>query len=187
MHQQSGSEEVLCDTADDAALYDRHGQAIFAYARLHTVSREDAEDLTLEVFTAALEQNNLVEMSAGEQLAWLRRVAHNRLIDGYRRTARRPVVVLDEIVEMLLEDDTADPEQVMLQRETYAQLHRAVQRLPQLQQQLLRMRYGDGLRFAQIAILLNKREGALRKLLSRTLATLRALYGRPDQEGGDAC
>jgi RNA polymerase sigma-70 factor, ECF subfamily len=183
MQQQTG----IDDTADDAALYSRFGQAIFAYVRLHTPSREDAEDLTLEVFTTALEHDNLAGLASGEQLAWLRRVAYNRLIDRYRRATRSPVVVLDEVVEMMLRDDTANPEQMVLQRETYAQLHRAVYTLPQLQQQLLRLRYGDGLPFAEIAVLLNKREDALRKLLSRTLATLRTVYLRSAQEGGSIC
>ncbi len=183
MQQQTG----IDDTSDDAILYSRYGQAIFAYVRLHTPSREDAEDMTLEVFTTALEHDNLAGLADGERLAWLRRVAHNRLIDRYRRATRSPVVVLDEMLEMILEDDRANPEQVTLQRETYAQLHRAVQTLPQLQQRLLRLRYGDGLPFAEIAVLLNKREDALRKVLSRTLATLRTLYRRSAQEGGSIC
>ncbi len=183
MQQQTGTG----DTADDAALYDLYGQAIFAYMRLHAPSREDAEDLTLEVFTTALEHDNLAGLGDSERLAWLRRVAHNKLIDGYRRASRSPVIVLDEMIEMMLEDDTANPEQMLLQRETYAQLHQAVQTLPQLQQRLLRLRYGDGLHFAEIAVLLNKREDALRKMLSRALATLRALYRQTAQGGGTTC
>ena len=177
MQQQAG----IDDTADDAILFSRYGQAIFAYVRLHTPSREDAEDLTLEVFTTALEYDNLAGLSEGEQLAWLRRVAHNRLIDRYRRATRSPVVVLGEVIEMILADDTANPEQMALQRETYAHLHEAIQALPHLQQRLLRLRYGDGLPFAEIAILMNKREVTLRKLLSRTLATLRTLYRQSAQ------
>ncbi len=185
--QPLGTGAMLSDTTDDASLYDRYGQAILAYVRLHTASREDAEDLTVDVFTTALEQDNLAGLSAGEQLAWLRRVAHNRLIDGYRRATRHPVVVLDTVVEQLFANEMANPEQAALQREKYTQLHQAVQQLPPLQQQLLRMRYGDGLRFADIAVLLNKREDALRKLLSRTLATLRTRYSHPVHEGGRAC
>ena len=177
MQQETGTDDIT----GDAILFKRYGQAIFAYVRLYTPSREDAEDLTLEVFTTALEHDNLAALQGGEQLAWLRRVARNRLIDRYRRAMRAPVVVLDEVVEMMLEDDTANPEQVMLQRETYAQLHRMIQTLPPLQQ---RLRYGDGLPFAEIALLLNKREDALRKMLSRALATLRTVYRQPAQEGG---
>jgi hypothetical protein len=42
--------------SDDAALFDRSGPVLFAYILKHVRSREDAEDLTLEVFTAALEK-----------------------------------------------------------------------------------------------------------------------------------
>ncbi len=183
MQQQTGIDDI----ADDALLFSRYGKDIFAYMRLYTPSREDAEDLTLEVFTTALEHDNLAVLKDDEQLAWLRRVARNRLIDRYRRATRSPVIVLDEVVEMMLEDNTANPEQVILQRETYMQLHRVVQTLPQLQQRLLRLRYGDGLPFAEIAVLLNKREDALRKMLSRALATLRTVYRQSAQEGGSRC
>ena len=183
MQQQTGIDDI----ADDAILFSHYGQAVFAYVRLYAPSREDAEDLTLEVFTTALEHDNLAGLKDGEQLAWLRRVAHNRLIDRYRRATRSPFVVLDEVIEMMLEDDTANPEQVMLQRETYTQLHRVVQTLPQLQQRLLRLRYGDGLPFAEIAVLLNKREDTLRKMLSRALATLRTMYHQSAREGGSIC
>ena len=187
MQQPLKTAEALDDTEDDAALYDRYGGAIFAYVRLQISSREDAEDLTLEVFTLALEHDNLAGLADGEKMAWLRRVAHNKIIDGYRRATRRPVVELEKVREMLFEDETDSPEQMALQREAYAQLHHAIQRLPQQQQQLLRLRYGDGLRFAEIAVLLNKREEALRKLLSRTLATLRTLYSQPAEERRSTC
>jgi RNA polymerase sigma-70 factor (ECF subfamily) len=179
--------EALDDPEDDAALYDRYGGAIFAYVRLQITSREDAEDLTLEVFTLALEHDNLTSLEEGEKLAWLRRVAHNKIIDSYRRATRRPVVELEKVREMLFEDEAGSPEQMALQREVYTQLHRTIQRLPQQQQQLLRLRYGDGLRFAEIAALLNKREEALRKLLSRTLATLRTLYTQAAAERRSTC
>ncbi len=64
-------------TSAAAALYARYARAIFAYLRLHTPSREDAEDLTLEVFLATLEYNPLSGLSDDEQLAWLPRVARN--------------------------------------------------------------------------------------------------------------
>ncbi|GCE11160.1 RNA polymerase sigma factor [Tengunoibacter tsumagoiensis] len=180
MQPQSFGTEAPIESFEDAALYDQYGAVIFAYIRLHTPSREDAEDLTLDVFTSALEQDNLAAFRPEERLAWLRRVAHNRLIDAYRRATRRPTIVLDEIIEKMLVDDKESPEQSAVRRESYIQLHQKVQQLSELQQQLLRLRYGDGLRFAEIAILLNKREEALRKLLSRTLITLRQLYQQSD-------
>ncbi len=159
-----------------AELYHRYAHVIFAYVRLHMPSREDAEDLTLEVFLGALEHDNLSALADDKRLAWLRRVAHNKIIDSHRRSARRPVVALDQVAETLYADEEHAPEKVVLRNEEYAQLRATLQRLTVLQRQLLRLRYGDGLRFAEIAVLLNKREGALRKLLSRTLTFLRTAH-----------
>jgi RNA polymerase sigma factor (sigma-70 family) len=172
---QQQAEQGLYDDAD-AALYDCYAHVIFAFLRLHTPSREDAEDLTLEVFLAALECDNLSGLAENEKLAWLRRVAHNKLIDSYRRSTRRPVVALDQVAETLYDDEELAPEKVVQRNEEYTRLRATLQRLPILQQQLLRLRYGDGLRFAEIAVILNKREGAVRKLLSRTLTSLRSAY-----------
>jgi RNA polymerase sigma-70 factor (ECF subfamily) len=176
--------DVIPIATHDATLYDQYGKVIFAYVRLHTPTREDAEDLTLDVFMAALERDNLSAFPEAERLAWLRHVARNRLIDTYRRTARHPIIVLDEVIESMLEENEHDtPEHLILQRELYEQLHHAIAKLPVLQQQILRLRYGDGLRFAEIAILLNKREDGVRKLLSRTIATLRTIFARIEQQG----
>jgi len=53
-------------------------------------------------------------------------------------------------------------------QEDAGRLHALVHTLPSLQQQVLQLRYGDGLRCAEIAVLLNKREDTVRKMLSRS-------------------
>lgn len=155
-------------------LYERYGPAIFAYLRLHAPSLQDAEDLLLEVFLAALEHDNLSSLSPGEQLAWLKRVAHNKLVNVYRQASRHPCVGLDAIGDAMLEEN--GPEQHALRQEERAQLRIALQKLPALQQHILQLRYGDGLRCAEIARLLDKSEGAVRKLLSRSIEALRQVY-----------
>ncbi len=108
VHKQ---EEHLLHQNSDAALYDRFASAIFAYVRLHTLSREDAEDLTVEVFMAALERNNLAGMPEKEQLTWLRRVAHNKFVDQYRRTARQAApITLEMVEETMYGDERLSPE-----------------------------------------------------------------------------
>src|SRR6266851_6830259 len=103
--------------SSDSTLYDRHAAVILAYARLHTASWEDAEDLTLEVFLAALEHDNLSWLADAQQLIWLRRVAHNKLVDHYRHAPRLPVVPLEQAVEMVYHDEALTPEQLALRRE----------------------------------------------------------------------
>lgn len=182
MQPQNTGASCAGDNDANALLYDRYGQVIFAYMRLHTPSREDAEDLTLEVFLAALERNNLADLIEEERLVWLRRVARNKVIDAYRRANRHPAVELDRLVETISADEQRGPEQSVLRQEEYAQLRAAIDRLPTLQQQILQLRFGNNLRLAEIAALLNKREAAVRKQLSRTLAFLRSQYDYPQQE-----
>ena len=103
-------------------LYELYGRAIFGYLRLHARSLEDAEDLLLEVFLAALEHDNLSALPPRGQLAWLRRVAHNKLLNLYRQVSRHPHIALNAVVETVLETD--GPEQQALRQEERAVLGR---------------------------------------------------------------
>lgn len=171
------------DSQSQTALYEHYGHIIFGYLRLHVRSLEDAEDLLLEVFLAALERDNLAGLAPGEQLAWLKRVAHNKLLNVYRRARRSPQVALDSIVGTIFEEE--GPEQLTLQQEERRQLLDAIRKLPALQQQILQLCYGDGLHCPEIAVLLNKREAAVRKLLSRSIISLRKVYHQ--SEGESTC
>jgi len=64
----------------------------------------------------------------------------------------------------------------VLRGEELERLYQAVRNLSLFQQQLLQLRFGEGLHFAEIAVLLNKREATVRKLCSRTIALLRTIY-----------
>lgn len=166
---------------DDAALFDRYGSLIFAYILKYVNAREDAEDLTLEVFTAALERQLVSQLRPEEQLAWLKRVTHNKLIDTYRKAQHRQHAALDLFADLL--PDAEEPEQIVLQREVNAQLHQHIQQLPQFQQQLLYLRYAHNLSAAEIGVLLNKNEATIRQQLSRTRKLLRASYHRQEERG----
>lgn len=178
MQQQ---EEHQLPHSSDSTLYDRHGPIILAYARSHTASRQDAEDLTLEVFLTALQHDNLTWLSSKQQLAWLWRVAHNKLVDSYRRPDHPPTVPLEHIVENACRDEALTPEQRVIRREELETLFQAIGKLSLEQQQVLHLRFGEGLRFAEIAVLLNKREATVRKICSRSLALLRSTYDQQEK------
>ena len=164
-----------------SALYDRYASSIFAYARLYTPSWEDAEDVTLEAFTAALEQQKISALTERQQLVWLRRVAHNKLVDRYRRAAHLPVIPLEQVIDTVRTEEALTPEQMALRGEELERLYKAVGSLSLFQQQVLQLRFGEGLRFAEIAVLLNKREATVRKLCSRSIAHLRTIYEQQEK------
>ena len=157
-----------------AYCYQQYAPKIFDYIRKHVPSFEDAEDILVETFVAAFESEQFSLLAEQEQQAWLWRVAHNKVVDSYRRNRRH--VPLSIVEDALFEHDTNSPEQVSIQQEDDLYLRRLIQQLPPIQQQVLYLRFNDGLRCSQIASQLGKREGSIRSILSRTLNRLREMY-----------
>lgn len=164
-------------------LYQHHASALLAFLRQYTVTLEDAEDLLLEVFRSALEQQALGDLEEKQQVAWLWRVARNMAIDRWRRTRRHPMLELEQVAAELYEDETHSPEQRVLLREEdelrqdgYRRLQNLVQSLPPLQQEVLRLRFALGLQSPQIAAVLGKKPSTVRVLLLRTLRYLQTMY-----------
>ena len=164
------------DPAALAALYRQHAPVLLVYLRRRAASWEDAEDILLEVFLAALEQPQVFVIPEDQQLFWLRRVAQHKLVDYHRRAGRRPAVSLDQVSDALIEDEALEPEQVALRHEEQWEVQQAFQRLPAAYQEVLHLRFGYDLRCAEIGTMLGKQEGAVRALLWRALKLLRACY-----------
>lgn len=162
--------------SDDAknALYLRFASTIFAYLSQRVANLQDAEDLLLEVFIAAFKYEVLVDLPVERQLAWLRQVARNKVVDRYRHTTLLAFIPLEQAAEM--EGHQGTPEQSAERHEHYMHLYQALQQLPPDQQELIHLRYGNGLRFAEIAAILARPEGTLRKTLVRALRQLRKRY-----------
>lgn len=168
--------------AEIALLYQTCAPALLAYVRSHLVSQEDAEDLVVDVFLAAMESQAFTRLPVRARELWLWRVARNKVIDVYRRAGRRQQVNLELVAETLFEDERYSPEQSALQQEDYNNLYASLQRLPAHQQEILRMRFAQGLPCRDIARALRTQENVVRVTLSRTLNRLRSIY-RYKREG----
>src|SRR5262249_19326883 len=119
--QQPGTEEPFA--VANLEPYDRHAPAILAYLCQHITNEHDARDLLAEVFLASLKRPGFSHLAPEHQLAWLRRVAHNKLVDRLRHMSRLTLVSLDKALEY--ECDESMPEQESLRQESYAALHQA--------------------------------------------------------------
>jgi len=70
-------------------LFEHHSANIFTYLRQHTRSREDAEDLLVDTFLAAMEDRKFARLPESSQVAWLWRVARNKTVNAFRQAAVR--------------------------------------------------------------------------------------------------
>jgi RNA polymerase sigma factor (sigma-70 family) len=169
-------------------LYERHAVSIAAYIRARAPTREDAEDLLLEVFLATHEHVFLLECDEAQQLSWLRRIAHNKCVDFYRRAQRHPQVSLEENLALGNIQDPFDeavsslPEQAILRNEEHARLYTHLATLPREHYEVLHLRFSCGMRCVDIARKLQTPEGTVRSWLSRSLNALRTLYERQEAD-----
>jgi RNA polymerase sigma-70 factor, ECF subfamily len=169
----------LKQSSDDelyAQLYQHYAPALFAYAYQQISSREDAEDIVLTVFLSVLQNQRFPAFDERKQEKWLWTITRNKIVDHFRGTSRRPQVSIEWLSEPLYADDGSNPEQTSLDYEEYTQLANAVRKLPKLQQDVLRLRFGHSLTSDEIGSVLEKSGAAVRMLLTRTLRHLRSLY-----------
>jgi RNA polymerase sigma factor (sigma-70 family) len=159
---------------DYYTLYDRFAYPIFRYICRHIPNKQDAEDLMVEVFLAACNNEELETFSVQRQFAWLLRVTKNKVIDRHRHLALLTMVPIELAHE--LEDDTQTPEQYAEKQESYERLYRALETLAPLQRELIQLRYTNNMSNGEIARILGKSEEAVRQLYSRTIRQLRGVY-----------
>lgn len=177
--RNTGASSTFCPDDDNslcAQLYRCYAPGILAYLRRHLPMQEDAEDMLLEVFLAALENEpRLTGLAEDERRAWLVTVARNKMVDHHRWASKRHFFSLEK-AESLHDGAEKMPEEMLIRAEEHSRLRSYLQQLPTTQQEVLQLRFTVGLRCTEIARVLNKQDSAIRAMLSRTLNTLRSLY-----------
>ena len=142
---------------------------VLSYLISQTHRREDAEDLTGQVFLEAMRGVGSFSGDASAFKGWLFRIAHNRAVDLARRLARRPESSLEEAEGL---PTTLDTEERAIAGIASERLWRAVRTLPEQQQRVLILRLGAGLNSREIAQALGKRLGTVKALQHRALVSL---------------
>jgi RNA polymerase sigma-70 factor (ECF subfamily) len=152
-----------------AALYDVHVERVFRHVYYRVGNRADAEDLTQQVFLQAWRAIGRYRRTGAPFLAWLFVIAQNAVAGFYRR--RKEAASLD--FEPAVRDLWADPEDAALAGHDRAVVRRAILRLKPEWQQVVIMRFVEGLDHATVAAALGVSEGKVRVVQHRALRELR--------------
>jgi RNA polymerase sigma-70 factor (ECF subfamily) len=159
-------------------IYQVLSPPLYRYAYRLLGNARDAEDIVAETFhrlLLALRHGN----GPREHLsAYLYRIAHNLIIDRYRRNPR-PEAELDEALEAA--DD--DPAEAAAQRIVQARARSALWKLTADQRQVILLKYFEGLSNEEVAAALDKPVGAIKSLQHRALDSMRRIL-TPEQIGG---
>ena len=160
-------EAAKTDPARFIELYERYVDRVYAFVSRRTGNRAVAEDITSEVFEQALRTIGRFEWRGVSAAAWLFRIASNAIADYWRDRARDSHDPAPDL------PDTAELEQI----EWRIALYRHVEQLPDLQRQVIRMRFIDEKSIRDVAAALERSEGAVKQLQLRALENLRRSMG----------
>ena len=151
-----------CIKGDEEAfrvLYDRYRRRVFATVRRIVRNREEAQDVTQEVFAKLYRSLSSWDSRRAKFSTWLFRLAANHAIDAWRSSRRR--------VELSLEGDGMDgslrrpfpypcrmvfyAERALERKERIAEIQRFVNGLPPLQRKVFLLRHFQGFKLHEIA------------------------------------
>lgn len=157
------------------ALYLRYLDAIYRYVRFRVGNTGDAEDLTEQVFLKAWEALPNYRLRGVPFLSWLYRIAHNAVVDFHRRAASE--APLAELASPAADSHSQGPGALdrLIEESEISLLADAIRRLPEDQQQVIVLRFIEGLSHAEVARVINRSQGACRVLQHRALAALHRL------------
>ncbi|MEX0937193.1 MAG: sigma-70 family RNA polymerase sigma factor [Pirellulales bacterium] len=149
-------------------------------------AKVEPEDILQEVSVGAVRSLPAVDLTSQEPFGWLCQIAQHRIVDAHRRyfgsqkrAAGREVGLQRDVgdgrgnlIDMIVASITS-PSQAFSRDQRQMCLEDAIAQLPEQSREALRLRYVEGLPSKEVADRLGKSDGAIRVLLSRSLAQLR--------------
>jgi RNA polymerase sigma-70 factor (ECF subfamily) len=173
---------MLAYRAGDAAafdrLYARYKGALFRFVLRSVRERAAAEEFYQEIWMRVIESRSRYAPQA-KFSTWLYTIAHNRLVDAWRKGGLA-------LVSLDCEDDpppepaappSSDPQRTLEARERLARFLRALGALPAAQREAFLLREEAGLSIAEIAKVTGADEEAAKSRLRYALAKLKEATG----------
>jgi RNA polymerase sigma-70 factor (ECF subfamily) len=162
-----------CQQGDRAAfgrIYDQYSIRLFKFIFLRVGHKEVAEDILADSFVKAWVKIKQVNSSKAFS-SWIFQIAKNNIIDYYR--VRKSTIAIEE-VEQTLEDAVNPVEETDLKLDQRRILG-CLNMLPKDQQQVIRYKFFEDLTNSEIALIMNKTEGAIRVIQHRAITLLQQI------------
>jgi RNA polymerase sigma-70 factor (ECF subfamily) len=143
-----GQEDAL------ATLIERHKQKIYSFIYSKVYDREITEDIFQDTFIKVIRTLKLGRYNEeGKFLPWVMRIAHNLVIDHFRKNNRMPKFdnAGDFNIFSVLGDNALNAEKRLIKSQVEDDVRRLIEELPQDQKQVLQMRMYQDMSFKEIA------------------------------------
>ena len=160
-------EAAQADPARFVEIYERYVDRIYAFVSRRAGNRAVAEDITSQVFEQALRTLGRFEWRGVPLAAWLYRIAANALADHWHDRGRAVNEPPPDVPDAR-DRDELDRRIALVQQ---------IDRLPDLQRRVIRMRFVEEKSIRDVAAALERSEGAIKQLQLRALENLRKSMG----------
>jgi len=152
-------------------LYDKYQPQIYRFIYLKVGHREEAEDLTHQVFLKTWGSISRYDFQGFPFSSWLYQIARNQVIDYYR--TKKVNITLESIVELKIESPSYSS--VMDNNSDIEKVKKAIYQLNPQQQDVIILRFIEDLSLQETASILDKTETAVKLLQHRAIKNLRKI------------
>ena len=156
------------DKEELVKLYEENNDALYRYAFRYLSDQDLAEECVSEVFTRYLHMLRNGKKPDGNISAYLYRIAHNWVVDYYRK--RKPD---ENLGNEILVDHKSNPEMHFSKDQVRDQLRKALLKLPEEQRRVIELHILEAWSHEEVAQHLGKTVEASRALQYRGLRKLR--------------
>lgn len=164
---------------DFEKVYNQHYHTIFNYCLRRTGDFDVSRDITSETFLKAYLNLPKFEWKGIPILNWLYRIASNEIKLFFRTKQYQARLVqniyMDNLVQnqALISMERQKAQEEMERHQKFLKVQKVVQQLPEKYQEIISLKYFEQLTIKEIAVILKKKEGTVKSLLSRGLKRLR--------------
>jgi RNA polymerase sigma factor (sigma-70 family) len=155
-------------------MYDTNMPKIYRYVSYRIGNASIAEDLTADVFEKALKHFDSYRQEKASQSTWLMTIARNTMTDYFRKESRVQVVREDDAPDEVSHDPSVEEQVDRI--EEVRQLRLSLAGLPQLDRDIISLKFGAGLNNREIARTLNVSESNVGTRLYRAVRRLRESF-----------
>jgi RNA polymerase sigma-70 factor, ECF subfamily len=180
---QAGDEQLMLayregDAGAFDALYRRHKGALYRFVMRSIRDRATAEELYQEIWMRVVEARGRYEVQA-KFTTWLYAIAHNRLVDHWRKRGLTLVSLDQEEPAQMDPPAGADyePQHRLEAKQSLARFARALEALPPAQREAFLLHEEAGMSVAEIAHATGANEEAAKSRLRYALSKLKQAIG----------
>lgn len=158
-------------------FYKSYSPKILSYLAKKLPRVEDAEDLTNDVFLEAIDSLSILRQRENVS-AWLYRIAHNKMVDFYRKRKIKSIFLSQVPFLQIVENEINNPEFQFEKDKLRDNIELVLYRLSKKYRNILRLHYEEEIPVKKLSSIFNLSFKATESLLFRARQRFKLAYAR---------